>query len=64
VTILSGQQLFQQATAHLRHRGTHRQLQRLQAVTGSTRRYGQRREPVYLGGDLRPDLLVEPPYLM
>jgi hypothetical protein len=61
VSGVGGQQLLQQRRAQLGHRGADRQLHRLQVGSAPAQRVGsQRRQPVYLGGELRHDLLAEP----
>ena len=60
---VGGQQPAQQRSAELSHRGTDRQLHRRQALAGRTQRPGrQLGQPVYLGRELRRDLIVEPPF--
>ncbi|VBA45418.1 hypothetical protein LAUMK13_05462 [Mycobacterium innocens] len=57
---VGGQQLLQQRGAKLGHRGADRQLHRGQARARAQCVGGDRGQPVYLGGDLRRDLLAEP----
>ena len=60
---VGGQQLLQQRRAQLGHRGADRQLHRGQARTRGAQRGGRERgQPLYLGGELRRDLRVEPPF--
>ena len=60
---VGGQQPAQQRSAELSHRGTDRHLHRRQALAGRTQRPGrQLGQPVYLGRELRRDLIVEPPF--
>ena len=65
---IQAQQALQQRAAQPGHRGADRQLHRLQPLgTGSHRAGGQRaggerRQPLYLGGELRLDLRAEPPF--
>ena len=61
---VDGQQLPQQRGAQPGHRGADRQLQRLKARTRPAQRVRRERgQPLYLGRELRRDLLAEPPYL-
>ena len=57
VSGVGGQQLAQQRRAQLGHRGADRQLHRLQVGSALAQRAGS--QPVYLGRELRPDLLAE-----
>ena len=60
---VGGQQLLQQRTTQPRHRGADRQLHRLQALAERAQRgNGQFGQAFYLGGELRFDLLAEPPF--
>ena len=60
---VGGQQLPQQRGTKLGHRGADRQLHRAQSRTRRAQRVDcERRQPLYLRGDLRRDLLVEPPF--
>ena len=54
------QQLLQQTSAELGHRGAHGQFHRGQARARAQRVGHDCGQPVYLGGDLRRDLLGEP----
>jgi hypothetical protein len=62
MTVLCGQKLPQQGPAHTQHRLAHHKFHRLQPVPASAGRHGKGRQPVYLGGELRLDLRVEPPF--
>ena len=57
---VGGQQLLQQRATQPRHRGADRQLHRLQALAGARANGGQLGQAVYLGRELRLDLLAEP----
>ncbi len=61
VTVISGQQAFQQAAAQRGHGGADRQLHRLQATACAQRGRRQRGKALYLGGRLRRERLAEPP---
>ena len=62
VTILCGQQILQQGTAQLGHRGPYRQLDRAHILPGAAAGHREGRQPCYLGGELRLDLGGEPPF--
>jgi hypothetical protein len=62
MTVLCAQKLLQQGTAQLGHGGPHGQLHRLQALASAPGGHRQCRQPFYLGGELRLDLLAEPPF--
>ena len=60
---VGGQQLPQQHGTKLGHRGADGQLHRAQSRTRRAQRVDrERRQPFYLGRDLRRDLVVEPPF--
>jgi hypothetical protein len=60
---IGGQRPAQQRAPEPHHRGAHGQLHRRQVLPGGTQQaHGQRRQPVYLRGELGFDLPAEPPF--